>query len=150
MSACNRTGFPAHCHTGSERKNCSAPCVRKVSNTSNRKLTLRRAASSFFSRLAYLAQPFRISCHMLSISMNYVIARSTSQQTCASFKRRMCLFGDHPFSFTTSGSAADHQFHHPKRNYGVCFNRQHHQGSELPPPHCRALIESEHLGVKAR
>jgi hypothetical protein len=81
--------------------------------------------------------------------MNYVIARSTSQQTCASFKRGMCLFGDHPFSFTTSGSAADHQFHHPKRNYGVCFNRQHHQGSELPPPHCRALIDRNTLGVKA-
>ena len=41
------------------------------------------------------AQPLRILRYMLSISMDYFIARSTSHETCVSLERCLYLFADH-------------------------------------------------------
>jgi len=72
------------------------------------------------------AQPFRVSRYMLSVAMNYLIARSTSHQTCGSFNSRMYLFADHQFSFPPGASAAAHQLHGAKGDYAICFDRQFH------------------------
>jgi hypothetical protein len=71
---------------------------------------------------------------MLSISMNYFLARSTSHQICGSFDSRMYLFAHHSFSFAPGASAAPHQLHHPQRNDAICFERQHHHRTEHPLP----------------
>jgi hypothetical protein len=40
-------------------------------------------------------KPFRIFCYVLSVSMNYFIAGSTSHQAYGSFEGRIYLFADH-------------------------------------------------------
>ena len=72
---------------------------------------------------------------MLSISMNYFIARSPAHETCCSFNGGMYLFAHHQFSFALAAFAATEQLHHPKRDDYICFDTQLHQGSEIPPPH---------------
>jgi hypothetical protein len=72
---------------------------------------------------------------MLSISVNYLVARSAGHQACGSFNSRMYLFADHQFSFAPGAAAAEHQFEHPKCNYAICFGRQLHQRSEFPSSH---------------
>jgi hypothetical protein len=74
-------------------------------------LTLRPNAapsSPSFSRLACPAQPFCIPRYMLSISMDYLVARSARHQACGSFNSRMYLFADHQFSFAPGAFAAEH------------------------------------------
>ena len=104
----------------------------------DRAVTLRPNAapsSPSFSRLAGLAEPLRISRYMLSISVNYLVARSAGHQACGSFNSRMYLFADHQFSFAPGARAAEHQLEHPKCNYAIRFGRQLHQRSELPSSH---------------
>jgi hypothetical protein len=71
---------------------------------------------------------------VLSISTNYVIAGSTSHETCGSFESRIDLFAHHQFSFAPGPFAAAHQLHHPQRNYAICFDCQHHQRIKHLPP----------------
>jgi hypothetical protein len=71
---------------------------------------------------------------MLSITLDYLIPRGTSHQTCGSLESRMNFFADHQFSFAPGTSAATHQLHHPQRNYLICFDRQQNKGLTIPSP----------------
>jgi hypothetical protein len=88
-----------------------------------------RSPARAFSTWARLesAQSLRVCRDMPSISMNYVLARSSSQETSGGFARRMNLFADHQLRFATGASAATHQLHHPQRNDTICLECQQHQ-----------------------
>jgi hypothetical protein len=75
--------------------------------------------------------------------MDYFITRSTCHETGGSFESSMYLFADHQFRFATSASAAAHQFHHPQRNYAICFDCQHHQRIDHPPPSPKLLTKTK-------